>query len=121
MIIDPTRSGAANLRSSLGGTPPRRSPMMLAILLAAAILGGCGEADEPSELTKQGIAFDDVPEPVRDAARKALPAGVKLDEAWKNLDRDAKLHSYELRGRNAADGKIREVRVSPSGGILEME
>ena len=60
------------------------------------------------------------PEPVREAARKAIP-GVKLDEAWKNLDREGKLHSYEIRGRNPADGKIREVRVSLTGEILETE
>ena len=72
-------------------------------------------------MTKKSVAFNDVPEPVREAARKALPPGVKLDEAWQNLDREAKLHSYELRGRNASDGKIREVRVSQTGEILEME
>ena len=72
-------------------------------------------------MTKKSVAFNDVPESVREAARKALPPGVKLDEAWKNLDREAKLHSYELRGRNASDGKIREVRVSLTGEILEME
>ena len=60
-----------------------------------------------------------MPEPVREAARKAVP-GVKLDEAWKNLDREGKLHSYEIRGRNPADGKIREVRVSLTGEILEI-
>ena len=57
---------------------------------------------------------------MRDAASKAVP-GVKFDEAWKNLDREGKLHSYEIRGKNPADGKIREVRVSLTGEILEME
>ena len=52
--------------------------------------------------------------------RKAVPE-VKLDEAWKNLDGEGKLHSYEIRGRNPADGKIREVRVSVTGEILEKE
>ena len=57
---------------------------------------------------------------VRDAAKKAIPR-VKFNEAWKNLDRKGALHSYEIRGKNAADGKIREVRVSLSGEILESE
>ena len=44
-----------------------------------------------------------------------------LVRAWKNLDRETKaLHSYEVRGR-AANGKVREVRVSTDGKVLEME
>ncbi len=46
---------------------------------------------------------------------------MKLNEAWKNLASGGKLHSYEIRGKNAADGKTREVRVSLTGEILEME
>jgi hypothetical protein len=92
---------------------------VLGIMLS--VLAGCGEHAEPPGLTKQAVGFGEVPEPIRNAARKALPAGVKLDEAWKNLDGQGKLHSYELRGRNAADGKIREVRVSLTGEILESE
>ena len=57
---------------------------------------------------------------MRTAASKAIP-GVKLNEAWKNLGRGGKLHSYEIRGKNAADGKTREVRVSLTGEILETE
>jgi hypothetical protein len=53
------------------------------------------------------------------AARQALP-GVEFADAWKNMDKDSTLHSYEIRGRTK-NGKIREVRVSPSGEILEME
>jgi hypothetical protein len=72
-------------------------------------------------MSKQAVVFEEVPELVRDAARKRLPRGVKINEAWKNLDREGKHQSYELRGRNAADGKIREVRVSLTGQILEEE
>ena len=53
------------------------------------------------------------------AAKKALPE-IKFEEAWQNLDRDGKLTSYEVRGR-ASSGKIREVRVSTSGEILESQ
>ena len=116
--VDPPKAPAPG--SSLSARRTRRLLIALAASCAAAALGGCGEHDEPPGLTKQTVAFDDVPGPVRDAARKAVP-GVKLDEAWKNLDRKGKLHSYEVRGRNPADGKIREVRVSLSGEILEME
>jgi hypothetical protein len=92
----------------------------LAVWCATAALGGCGEHDLPAGITKQAVAMDDVPESLREAARKAIP-GVKLGEAWKNLDREGKLHSYEIRGRNPADGKVREVRVSLTGEILESE
>jgi hypothetical protein len=81
---------------------------------------GCGDHDEPPDMTKQAVKFEEVPESVRAAASKAVP-GVNLNEAWKNLERGGKLHSYEIRGKSAADGKIREVRVSQSGEILEME
>jgi hypothetical protein len=91
-------------------------------MFLAAVFGfvGCGDHDELPEVTKQAVKFDDVPENVRTAANKAIP-GVKFNEAWKNLASEGKLHSYEIRGKNAADGKIREVRVSPTGEILEME
>ena len=99
-----------------GTNPERRRP------LSAVVFGfqGCGDHDEPPEMIKQAVKFDEVPENVRTAASKAIP-GVKLNEAWKNLERGGKLHSYEIRGKNAADGKTREVRVSLTGEILEME
>jgi hypothetical protein len=120
MIIEAGPPVASRLSAS---PSPRRSlhiPLAVVLSCAVMVLGGCGEHDEPPGLTKQAVAFDDVPESVRDAARKAVP-DVKLGEAWKNLDREGKLHSYEIRGRNPADGKIREVRVSLTGEILESE
>jgi hypothetical protein len=121
MTIKRDCRGATGWGSSRRGPFPLRVPMMLAIVLGSVTLAGCGDHDEPPGLTKQAVAFNDVPEPVREAARKALPPGVKLNEAWKNLDREGKLHSYEIRGKNAADGKIREARVSLTGQILELE
>jgi hypothetical protein len=91
-----------------------------AFLAAVCAFQGCGDHDGLPEMTKQALKFDEVPENVRAAATKAIP-GVKLNEAWKNLDSAGKLHSYEIRGKNAADGKTREVRVSLTGEILEME
>jgi hypothetical protein len=102
-------------------------PRVVRLVKAAAVATlmvfgspGCGEHDELPDMTKQAVKFDDVPENVRTAATKAIP-GVKLNEAWKNLERGGKFHSYEIRGKNAADGKTREVRVSTTGEILEME
>jgi hypothetical protein len=88
----------------------------------AVVVGfpGCGDHDAPPDMTKQAVKLDEVPENVRTAATKAIP-GVNLNEAWKNLERGGKLHSYEIRGKNATDGKTREVRVSLTGEILEME
>jgi hypothetical protein len=93
-----------------------------ATLIVVLVFGsqGCGEYDQPPEITKQAVKLDEVPEAVRSSASKAIP-GVKLNEAWKNLGPGGKLHSYEIRGKNAADGKTREVRVSLTGEILETE
>jgi hypothetical protein len=104
------------------GALPRLGRILKASAFVAVVFGfqGCGDHDEPPEMTKQAVKFDDVPANVRTAASKAIP-GVNLNEAWKNLDRGGKLHSYEIRGKNAADGKTREVRVSLAGEILEME
>jgi hypothetical protein len=97
-----------------------RIQKVLAVITLALNLSGCGDHDLPPEMTKQAVKFDDVPEIVRSAATKAIP-GVNLNEAWKNLERGGQVHSYEIRGKNSADGKTREVRVSLTGEILEME
>jgi hypothetical protein len=99
--------------------PPRRLLAMAACCALAIVGAGC-EDDLPPGITKKAVAYDDVPAAVRDAARKAIP-GVDLKEAWQNLDAQGKLHSYEVRGKNPANGKIREVRVSTTGEILESE
>ena len=83
-------------------------------------LGGCDDADLPPGITKKAVSIDEVPEALRAAARKTIP-GVEFKEAWQNLDGQGKLHSYEIRGKQASSGKIREVRVSPTGEILESE
>ena len=112
--------------STMHSSKSETSAGLLRILKATVMIAGtfafqgCGEHDELPEITKQAVKLDDVPENVRTAATKAIP-GVKFDEAWKNLATGGKLHSYEIRGKNAADGKTREVRVSLSGEILEME
>jgi hypothetical protein len=104
------------------GISQRLATILQATLVATAFLSfpGCGEHDELPDVSKQAVKLDEVPGNVRSAAAKAIP-GVKFDEAWKNLASGGKLQSYEIRGKNAADGKIREVRVSLTGEILEME
>jgi hypothetical protein len=95
----------------------------LTVLVSISILGclsGCSDPDLPPGLTKKAIAIDDVPAQARAAAKKAIPS-VDFKEAWQNLDGQGKLHSYEIRGRQGSNGKIREVRVSLSGKILESE
>jgi hypothetical protein len=122
MTIEPLTKHEGPARAARIGVRPRLAPIVDASVVLAALFGipGCGERDEPPGIAKQDVKFDDVPENVRAVASKAIP-GVKLNEAWKNIDREGKLHSYEIRGKNAATGKIREVRVSPSGEILETE
>jgi hypothetical protein len=105
-------------------TPRRRRGIGLAgaCVLAAALSAGAPgcEHEQPTGTVKQVIDLSTLPPNVRQAAQNALP-GVTLQDAWKNVDAATKaLHSYEVRGRNAR-GKIREVRVSTSGDILEME
>jgi hypothetical protein len=71
-------------------------------------------------LSKKAIDVNEVPDTLRAAAKKAV-SNVQFNEAWQNLDPQGKLHSYEIRGKQSSDGKIREVRVSPAGEILESE
>lgn len=117
MIIEPGR-----VARSMGSVPGAiRASIVLGLGLAVGAAAGCGETDRPPDIAKSAVVFDDVPQSIRDAARKALPPNIKLNEAWKNLDREGKLHSYEVRGHDPATGKTREVRVSLTGEILESE
>ena len=104
------------------GTACRISPLFPTLLFfwICGLGAGCCDADLPLGLTKKAVAIDKVPNGPRAAAKKAI-LEVDFKEAWQNLDRQGKLHSYEIRGRQASDGKIREVRVSPTGEILESE
>ena len=90
-----------------------------ALLLAAFLATGC-ESELPAGNVRQTLTLAEIPPAVMKAAAGALPK-VKFEDAWKNVDRTTKtLHSYEVRGRTA-NGKVREVRVSPAGDILETE
>jgi hypothetical protein len=89
-------------------------------VISLALTSGCGEHDEPASLRKKVIELDKVPAAALAAAGKTLP-DVKLQDAWENVDALGKLHSYEIRGLNPKSGKIREVRVSREGEVLEVE
>jgi hypothetical protein len=89
-------------------------------VVSLAVVAGCGEVDAPPGLRKKVIELDKVPAAASAAAAKRLP-GVKLQDAWENVDAQGKLHSYEIRGLNPKTGQIREVRVSREGEVLEVE
>jgi hypothetical protein len=82
-----------------------------AIMLAACGCGG-GEA-EPA----QSVPIDQVPPKLMQIAREKLP-GITFDRAYK-IDVKGK-DAYEIRGKDSR-GKIREVEVSTTGEILEVE
>lgn len=111
------------LSSRAGADADRTGTAFSRILMALAIslpIGGCDGSDLPPGITKKAISFDQVPDSLLKAAKKSI-SNVEFKEAWQNLDAHGQLHSYEIRGRQASDGKIREVRVSPAGEILESE
>src|SRR4051812_34927916 len=122
MTIDPTPGSAEYPMSERRHVIPVSGRLALALVAGLLIAGlnSCGDADLPPGLTKKAVSIDDVPGTVRAAAKKAIP-GVEFKEAWQNLDGKGALHSYEIRGRQASDGKIREVRVSTTGEMLESE
>jgi hypothetical protein len=82
------------------------------------LASGCGEHDEPA-FGRHKVELAEVPESVMKSAQKELPQ-IKFEDAWQNLDSSRKVLSYEIRGR-ARSGKIREVRVSTEGKVLELE
>src|SRR4051794_31411962 len=97
------------------GRPRRIAPLTaLALLLAGAI--GC---EHEEGLARRPVPVAELPAAVRDAAKKELP-DIDFNESWKNIDREGAVHSFEVRGRSP-EGKIREVRVSSTGEILETE
>ncbi|MGE3821163.1 MAG: hypothetical protein AB7I30_17255 [Isosphaeraceae bacterium] len=96
-----------------------RRGFVAAMTLCALTLGGCGEHEEYKGTSRRVVAVKDLPENVLKAAKASLP-GIDFQDSWSNHGPDGTLESYEVRGR-AANGKIREVRVSLDGKILEME
>lgn len=80
------------------------------LLLLAA---GCGESFEKTEM----VPIEKVPEPVMKVAKEKLP-GVTFDTAW--TEKEGEKMVYEVRGKSA-DGKTRDIKVSPDGKVLEVD
>jgi hypothetical protein len=80
---------------------------------------GCGEREEYEGRSRRVVAVKELPEVVLKSAKASLP-GIEFQDAWSNHGPTGALESYEVRGR-ASNGKIREVRVSREGKVLEME
>jgi hypothetical protein len=102
----------------------RRSVLLVAghwLLLCVGVLAisGCGDEGVTSDTVRKAIPLAELPELVLKAAQKRMP-DVKFTDAFQNLQKGVTLQSYEIKGRNAS-GKIREVRVSLTGEILEEE
>ena len=77
-------------------------------------LAGCGdEAPEGDEL----VAIESIPANLMQIAKKELP-GVNFNEAYK-MKVDGK-DAFEIRGKDAR-GKVREIELTTSGDIIEIE
>ena len=86
------------------------------VVLSLAMLGflpGCTEALEETEM----VAIENVPESVMSVAEEKLP-WVKFDTAW--IEKDGEETFYEVRGKTA-DGKTRDIKVSPQGEVMEID
>lgn len=88
----------------------RHSRMMALLTLAC----GCGGGEPIRPVT---VPFDQVPAGLVKVATKTLPR-VKFDTARKFSYRGQEV--YEIRGKEPG-GRIREVEVSASGEVVEVE
>ena len=85
----------------------------LLFFLCSLAITGC--SNQPKTTRDESVlALDKIPPTAMKAAQEKLP-DVKFDSAWKvGEDR------FEIRGKTAT-GKIRDVQVSTSGEILEVD
>jgi hypothetical protein len=83
-----------------------RNILMLLVLLSAV---GCGESKK-----KEPVALDQVPDAVMKVAKEKLP-DVKFERACREPNGD-----YELIGKDK-HGKVREIDISPSGQVSQIE
>ncbi len=90
--------------------------MKRVVLFASLVLifmAGCGEFLEKTEM----VPIEKVPETVMKVAKEKLP-GVKFESAW--TEKVGGKTVYEVRGKSA-DGKTRDIKVSPDGTVLEVD
>ncbi|HXT58371.1 MAG TPA: hypothetical protein VN699_07045 [Pirellulales bacterium] len=76
---------------------------------------GCTKSLENVEM----VPIEKLPEPVVKTANEKLP-GVKFDTAWKEAEKVNGEDVYEVRGK-ASNGKTRDIKVSASGSVLEVD
>lgn len=93
-----------------------RTVSIPAICLAFSLFSvGCGEKER--DFHENMIPLDQVPPIVMEAARKALP-DVNFQDAWK--DKADGQDAFEVRGMTT-NGKHRDVKVSVTGKVLELD
>jgi hypothetical protein len=85
----------------------------IAIASITALALGCGEKISVPEQ----VPIAQVPTKVLDVAKKQLP-GYDFDRAWKTTA-DGE-NAYEIRGQND-QGKVRDVKVTVSGKVVEID
>jgi hypothetical protein len=78
-----------------------------------AVALGCESQPKSDEI----VPIEEVPPKILEVARKALP-DYKFETVYK-MKVDGK-DAYEVRGKNKS-GKIREVEVSATGEVLQIE
>lgn len=93
----------------------RRPPAPTALVLALALAGGCGGGERYDRDVK--VPLEEVPAAALKVARERLP-DVDFAEAWKVPDEGEP--TFEVRGQ-ADDGKTRDIKVTASGKVLEVD
>jgi hypothetical protein len=79
-------------------------------LILLLLLTSCGEDHSQSA----NVPLEQVPEAVIKVAKDKLP-GVTFEQAWKT-----RKGNYEVRGK-AKDGKVRDIQITPSGDVIEID
>lgn len=88
----------------------------LALVLSSVLLGVLSGCTEPLEETEM-VPIENVPEPIMKVAEEKLP-GVNFDTAW--IEKEGEETFFEVRGKTA-DGKTRDIKVSPAGKVMEID
>lgn len=79
------------------------------------LTAGCGKSLENVEM----VSVEKLPEAVIKTANEKLP-GVKFDTAWKEPEKKNGEDVFEVRGKTT-NGKTRDIKVSASGSVLEVD